>query len=92
MMAALSLQDAASAPELLVMASLDATLPALRVAICAAFPELLTELGRKRDPPLLVAARRLADRACLLERAMRRYRDELERARAPRADNDDLPF
>jgi hypothetical protein len=91
-MAALSAQDAVDAPELLVLASLDPTLLALRVAIVAAFPELVSELGHQRDPPLTKAARRLSDRACLLERAIRRYRDELERARVPAANIDDLPF
>jgi hypothetical protein len=92
MMPAVSPDDVGDAPELLVLASLDATLMALRVAICAAFPELLCELGRQRDPPLLKAARQLADRACQLERAIGRYRRELQRHRASLAPNDDLPF
>jgi hypothetical protein len=91
MMTALSLEDVAEAPELLVLASLDATLMAMRVAVIAAFPELLRERGKEREPPLLAAARRLTDRAWLLEHAMRRYREELDYAR-PRHSIDDLPF
>lgn len=91
-MAPLSLQDAVEAPELLVLATLDATLVSLRVAIVASFPELLNELARTRDPPLLVAARRLSDLTWRLERAVGDYREQLERARAPCPESDDLPF
>lgn len=90
-MAALSPEEIAHAPELLVLESLDATLLALRVAIVAAFPELLRERRRERDPPLLAAARRLTDRAWSLKHAVRRYRDELDYAR-PRDPIDELPF
>lgn len=91
MTAALTPEEASQAPELLVLASLDATLHALRVAIVAAFPELLRECGKEREPPLLAAARRLTDRAWTLEVAARRYRAELEYARLPEPAND-LPF
>ena len=91
MSAPLKPEEVVQAPELLVLASLDATLVALRVAIVAAFPELLRQRGKERDPPLLAAARRLTDRAWLLEHAARRYRDELDYARPPEPAND-LPF
>jgi hypothetical protein len=91
MAAPLTPEDVVDSPELLVLASLDATLLALRVAIVTAFPELIRERGRQRDPPLLAAARRLTDHACMLEDAARRYRDELEYARPPEPAVD-LPF
>jgi hypothetical protein len=91
MPAVVSPDDVAEAPELLVLASLDATLMALRVAVYAAFPELSRERGLERDPPLLTAARRLADRASMLDDAVRRYREELDYARPPDP-IDDLPF
>jgi hypothetical protein len=91
MVARLTPEEASQAPELLVLASLDATLHALRVAIVAAFPELLRERGKERDPPLLMAARRLTDRAWMLEVSARRYREELEYARPPEPQHD-LPF
>lgn len=91
MAARLTPEEASQAPELLVLASLDATLHALRVAIVAAFPELLRERGKERDPPLLAAARRLTDRASMLEVSARLYRDELEYARPPDPPHD-LPF
>lgn len=90
-MAVLTPEQASEAPELLVLASLDATLHALGIAIIAAFPELLRERGKERDPPLLAAARRLADRARMLGDAASRYRQELEYARPPEPAND-LPF
>lgn len=92
MMTTLSPEDVAGAPELLVLTSLDATLLALRVAVVAAFPELLRERGKERDPRLLAAARRLTDRACMLEDAVKRYRRELEYARPPDNNFDDSLF
>jgi hypothetical protein len=89
--APLTPEEASQAPELLVLASLDATLHALRVAIVAAFPEMLRDRDKARDPPLLKAACRLAGRTWMLERAARRYRQELEYARPPEP-IDHLPF
>ena len=91
MAARLTPEEAWQAPELLVLASLDATLHALRVAIVAAYPELLRERGKERDPPLLAAARRLTDRASMLEVSARLYRDELEYTHPPDPPHD-LPF
>lgn len=87
----LTLDDADQAPELLVLASLDGALVALRVALVAAYPELTTELARRGQPPLGVAARRLLERVGSLELAIDHYRDALERARAPTI-TEDLPF
>ena len=58
-MRALQPEDVVAAPELLVLASLEPALHALPVALVAAYPELLNELGRERDPPPLAGARRL---------------------------------
>jgi hypothetical protein len=91
MAARLTPEEVERAPELLVLASLDATLHALGIAIIAAFPELLCERDKKRDPPLLAAARRLNDRARMLAVSARLYREELECARPPDPPHD-LPF
>jgi hypothetical protein len=92
-MAVLQPEDIVDAPELLVLASLEPTLHTLPVALVAAYPELLNELGRQRDPPLVAAARRLLACAHRLELSVGRYRADLERARTRRGRGyDDLPF
>ena len=92
-MAVLQPEDVVQAPELLVLASLEPVLQTLPVALVAAYPELLNELGRQRDPPLVAAARRLLACAHRLERSVGRYRADLERARTRRDRGyDDLPF
>jgi hypothetical protein len=92
-MAVLQPDDVVQAPELLVLAILEPALHALPVALVAAYPELLNELGRQRDPPLVAASRQLLACAGRLHRSVGRYRAELERART-RHDRgyDDLPF
>jgi len=92
-MQALQPEDVVAAPELLVLASLEPALHALPVALVAAYPELLNELGRERDPPPLAGARRLLQHAHRLQRAITQHRRDLERARTLRARSyDDLPF
>jgi hypothetical protein len=89
----LSPELVASAPELLVLASLDTTLWTLHLALVAAFPELIDELGRRRDRPVLRAARLLVDRSSALRRAAARYRRALAAERERHApDDDDLLF
>lgn len=91
-MRALLPEDVADAPELLVLACLESALHTLSVALVAAYPELLTELARQRDPPPLAGARRLVQHAHRLERAIGRYRRDLDRARTLRErSHDDLP-
>jgi hypothetical protein len=90
-MAVLQPEDVVRAPELLVLASLEPALHTLPVALVAAYPELLNELGRQRDPPLVAAARRLLACADRLERSVSRYRADLENARRDHS-CDDLPF
>ena len=86
-------EDVVEAPELLVLASLEPTLHALPIALVAAYPELLNERGRERDPPALATARQLMQRAHRLGRAIDQYRRDLERARTMREQRyDDLPF
>ena len=86
-------EDAVEAPELLVLACLEPALHTLSVALVAAYPELLNELGRQRDPPPLAGARRLAHNAHRLERAIGQYRRDLERERTLReCCYEDLPF
>ena len=84
-------KDARDAPELLVLATLETNLWTLYLALTAAFPELIHELARQRDGPALRAARRLADRAAHLERAISSYRRALQLERLP-PDYGDLPF
>jgi hypothetical protein len=92
-MRALLPEDVVEAPELLVLACLEPPLHTLSVALVAAYPELLNELGRQRDPPTLAGARRMLQHAHRLERAIGQYRRDLERARTLRErDYDDLPF
>ena len=92
-MRALLPEDAVEAPELLVLACLEPALHALSVALVAAYPELLNEPGRERDPPPLAGARRLLWHAHRLARAIGQYRRNLERDRALRERSyDDLPF
>ena len=92
-MRALLPEDVVEAPELLVLASLEPTLHALRVALVVANPELLNELGRQRDPPPLAGARRLLQHAHRLGLAIDQYRRDLERARTLcERSYDDLPF
>jgi hypothetical protein len=92
-MRALLPEDVAEAPELLVMASLEPALHTLSVALVATYPELLSALGRQRDPPPLAGARRLLGHAHRLERAIGKYRRDLERERTVRERGyDDLPF
>ena len=86
-------EDVVEAPELLALACLEPALHTLSVALVAAYPELLNELARQRDPPPLAAARRLVQHAQRLQRAIGRYRRDLERARTLRERSyDDLPF
>jgi len=92
-MRALLPEDVVEAPELLALACLEPALHTLSVALVAAYPELLNELGRQRDPPPLASARRLLQHAHRLERAVGQYRRDLERARTLRERSyDDLPF
>jgi hypothetical protein len=86
-------EDVVEAPELLVLASLEPTLHALPIALVVAYPELLNERGRERDPPALATARQLLQRAHRLGRAIDQYRRDLERARTLREQSyDDIPF
>jgi hypothetical protein len=92
-MRALLPEDVADAPELLVLACLGPALHTLSVALVAAYPELLNEQARQRDPPPLVGARRMLRQAHRLERAIGQYRRDVERARTLRERcYDDLPF
>ena len=92
-MRALLPEDVVEAPELLVLACLEPTLHTLSVALVVAYPEILNELGRERDPPPLTGARRLLLQAHRLERAIAQYRRDLERDRTLRERSyDDLPF
>lgn len=92
-MRALLPEDVADAPELLVLACLGPALHTLSVALVAAYPELLNELGRQRDPPPLASARRLLQHAHRLERTVGQYHRDLERARTlSERSYDDLPF
>jgi hypothetical protein len=86
-------EDVAEAPELLALACLEPALHTLAVALVAAYPELLNELGRQRDPPPLAGARRLLQHAHRLGRTINQYRRHLEHARTLREPcYDDLPF
>ena len=92
-MRALLPEDVVEAPELLVLACLEPALHTLAVALVVAYPELLNELGRQRDPPPLAGARRMLQHAHRLGRAIDQYRRDLEHARTLREPcYDDLPF
>ena len=69
-MRALLPEDVIEAPELLVLACLEPAMHTLSVALVTAYPELLHELGRQRDPPPLAGARRMLQHARRLERAI----------------------
>jgi hypothetical protein len=85
-------EDAAHAPELLVMVALGTTLWTLQIALIAAFPELIDEYAKKRDGPRARAARLLSDRATDLTKAIARYRKALRAERAPPPDPIDCYF
>ena len=83
----------AAAPELAVLALLDATLRVMGDALLAAQPALVGEPPAWRVEPDLLAARRLLRHAAKLERSIVRYRELVVRRihDAPEPD-DDLPF
>jgi hypothetical protein len=86
-------EDVVEAPELLVLACLEPALHTLSVALVAAYPELLNELERQRDPPPIASARCLLHHAHRLGRTINQYRRALEHARTLRERSfDDLPF
>lgn len=86
-------EEAAQAPELLVMAALDTTLWTLQIALIAAFPQLIDDdHNPKRDGPRARSARLLSDRATGLAKAIARYRKVLQAERAPPPDPIDCYF
>jgi hypothetical protein len=85
-------EDAAHAPELLVIAALDTTLWTLQIALIAAFPELIDEYAEIRDGPRARAARSLSNRATDLTKAISRYQKVLRAERAPPPDSADRYF
>jgi len=86
-------EEAAQAPELLVMAALDTTLWTLQLALIAAFPELIDDdHNLERDGPRARSARLLSDRATGLAKAIARYRKVLRAERAPPPDPTDCYF
>lgn len=86
-------EEAAQAPELLVMAALDTTLWTLQIALIAAFPQLIDDdHNPKRDGPRARSARFLSNRATGLAKAIARYRKVLQAERAPQPDPADCYF
>ena len=70
-------QDAADAPELLVLESLEVCLHTLSIALIVEYPRLADEGARQPDGPTWRAAQRLSSRAQQLTRAIRSYRKVL---------------